>query len=198
MNARKKLVFLSFVALCSLVLNMVFPVGVLADDITPPPDTGTTQTAPTEPPPIEDVAPTEPAPTEPAPTDAPPVLVTVAPSEPPALATVEPSGAAPTDPPVLATVPPELTVEPSEPAAPADAAPADPAPADPADLSEVVAAAADAGVVLADGSGEALQLGTVDAAEALSTGDPTGTLSATAIAGHAGLAAGATFSYYQS
>ncbi|HSK65558.1 MAG TPA: hypothetical protein VK888_01410, partial [Anaerolineales bacterium] len=73
----------------------------------------------------------------------------------------------PTEAPVL-----EATPSPEEVAPVVTEEPVSEEETEPVDLVEIVAQAAEAEVILADGSGDPLVLGTVDAAETLSTGDP--------------------------
>jgi alpha-tubulin suppressor-like RCC1 family protein len=98
---------------------------------------------------------------------------------PPDTTEAAPIDAPPTDAPPTDAAPTELaaTEEPPTEAAPTDPAPTD-APAE-GELAEVVAAAADAGLVIADSGGEPLVMGSTEAAETLAAGDPSFTIGST-------------------
>ncbi|HEX2990941.1 MAG TPA: hypothetical protein VHO49_09700, partial [Anaerolineales bacterium] len=150
MKRTNKLTVLSIVVLFSLLSSVLFPTAALADDATPPP-VETAEIQPTE----EPVVTVEPVVTEEPISTEEPVLTDV-PTEAPVLdATPSPEEIAPaaTDEPVVEE---DSSTEETE----------------PVDLAEIVSQAAEAEVVFADGSGDPLVLGTVDAAETLSTGDP--------------------------
>src|SRR5687767_1617848 len=132
MQNTKKLTVLSMVVLFSLILSLMFPISVLADDTTPPPAETPEVLPPTE----EPVTTQEPVATEA------PVIVEATPTMPFS-----------TDVPVTDEAPPT--------AGEGDV-----------DLTEIVQAAAESNLMLADPSGEPLGLGTMEAAETLTTGDP--------------------------
>ncbi|HEX5836419.1 MAG TPA: hypothetical protein VFY26_01220, partial [Anaerolineales bacterium] len=144
MKRTNKLTVLSIVVLFSLLSSVLFPTAALADDATPPP-VETAEVQPTEEPVVTE---------EPVSTDEP--VVTDVPTEAPVLeATPSPEEIAPaaTEEPVVEE---ESATEETE----------------PVDLVEVVAAAAESEVLLADSDGDPLVLGTLAAAETLTTGDP--------------------------
>ena len=146
MKHAKKFTVFSILILLSLISSLVFPISVLADDTTPPPADTPEVSQPTE---------------APVATEAP--------------VSVEATPAAPvvTDVPVLevATLTEEPVMEASSTTPATTEVPATQA-ADSVNLSEIVQAAADNNLMLAEPSGDPLGLGTVQAAETLTTGDP--------------------------
>ncbi len=146
MKRTRKLTFFSIVILFSFIISLVFPMSALADDATPPP-VETPQVVPlTEEPVVADTAPTALAATDALVADQ-----TIA-TEP---ATTESSPTAPAVTEVPATNEAASTDQTSD-----------------ASLTEIVQAAAENNVTLADPNGEPLGLGTTDAAETLVAGDP--------------------------
>ena len=134
----KKLTFVSVVILSSLILSLVFPISVLADDATPPAEETSEVLPPTQ---------------EPVTTEAP--VMTEAPiaTEAPVIVEATPTAPGLAEAPATDTAP--ATQEASN-----------------VSVAEIVQAAVENDVTLADAGGHSLSLSSVEAAETLSTGDP--------------------------
>src|SRR6266498_2910032 len=159
-----KLNILSIVILFSLISSIVFPTSVLADDTTPPP----AETSEVSPPIQEPVTTEEP----PATSDVLPPTQEAVTTEEPLVVDASPVPAATDEPLTADLIPsalPVMETQVAQESATSETAAPEP---EKVDLSEVVSAAADNDVILADPSGDPLVLSTVAAAETLSTGDP--------------------------
>ncbi len=143
MNTQHKSLILPLVFALAMLAVFVLSTPVFAQDEVPPPEVAPTEVL-TEAAPVPEVAPTE-APTEIIPTEE-PVVETLVPD-------VAPTVETPVEDPPEALQPPA-----EEPAA--------------ADLAPVLEAVADAGVALADNSGEPIPMATEQAEAALSDTDP--------------------------
>jgi parallel beta-helix repeat protein len=155
MLSKNKFSLLSLIVLFTLVVSLVFPMTALADDgaPTPAPDS----------PAVETSAPsvgTDAVSTEPAATDVPANPTDVAPSD----VTTD----VPADPTEVVPMDAAATDAPVDPTATADVS--TPAPVEP--TADVVAALNDVGAVLLDENGNAVPLGSQQAADALAETDP--------------------------
>ena len=145
MKYTKKLSVFSIVLLFSLISSLVFPSSVLADDTTPPPAETTEVVPPTE---------------EPVETPQPPAVE----ETPIATATEEPVTEQP------AAVDPALTPSASEEAPVEQETVAEEQ--EEISVAEIVSAAAESDIILADSDGDPILLTTVEATETIATGDP--------------------------
>src|SRR5574340_1518035 len=190
MVAKRRSFIVSIVVLAALVYSLTSPLAAMADDATPPPP-DTSEAAPSEEAPVQEAS-TEEAPTEEVATEAAPTEEAVTEAAPTEAAATEEAAtesaatdAAATE---AASTETAATETASTEAVATDAASTEAVATDAASsadthtleplaeegpaLSEVVQAAADAGVTLTDSSGAPLEMGTLEAATTLLSGDP--------------------------
>jgi hypothetical protein len=171
MKNSRKLTALTILVIVPLLLLLVFPMSALAQDPTPAPEADTPMpvpqatpgdTHPTEAAPMEEVFPTPESTGEAAPTES--ALPEVASTEP------SPMEQLPTE--DLATEAASQEGQSTETATTEDPIPELAASDDTASLTEIVDSASEGGLILVDDSGDPLEMGTLNAAETLLTGDP--------------------------